>query len=334
MTFKESYNNSYLVESRKSRYKDFFEDFLQSVHPETRALRDYKAREAIKNAIEKLGREDRIMWYLKYVKCMFYIHDIVNKAQNQGIRNEELVSLPKYITHYFYKTNNKTVKDLPLSILKAIDYRESSRDVPIVDTLQHFLSLPIPEIIDYRFENQKLESIVNVFKAYEEKWKEEGGGREINITDELRDRSIEQILSFNGGKEAWFNLKRAYCRAEGQSMGHCGNSPRSNTNDTILSFRSIKRYKDITLAAPHLTFILNDKGELTESKGSGNDKPATKYHPYIIALLLLKDPQDRSSYLIKKIVGGGYKPENNFYLKDLSKENLETLLAQRPELKS
>jgi hypothetical protein len=333
MTFKESYNNSYLVESRKGRYKDFFEDFLQYVHPSSRALWDYKAREAIKDAIEKLGREDRIMWYLRHVKCMFYIHNTINKAQTQDIKNNELVPLPKYVTHYFYKTNNKTIKELSLSVLKTIDYKERSREVPVVDTLHHFLSLPVPEILEYRFENQKFESIVSTFKAYEEEWKEKGGGREIDITDDLRSGNIKQILSFNGGKEAWFDLKRASCRAEGQSMGHCGNNPRSNTNDTILSFRSIKRYKGITLSVPHLTFILNDEGELTESKGRGNDKPATKYHPYIIALLLLKDPQDSSSYLIKKIVGGGYKPENNFYLKDLSKENLTKLLAERPELK-
>jgi hypothetical protein len=264
---------------------------------------------------------------------MFYIHNTINKAQTQDIKNNELVTLPKYVTHYFYKTNNKTIKELSLSVLKTIDYKERSREVPVVDTLHHFLSLPVPEILEYRFENQKFESIVSTFKAYEEEWKEKGGGREIDITDDLRDGNIKQILSFNSGKDAWFDLKRASCRAEGQSMGHCGNNPRSRTNDTILSFRTIKRYKGITLSVPHLTFILNDEGELTESKGRGNDKPATKYHPYIIALLLLKDPQDSSSYLIKKIVGGGYKPENNFYLKDLSKENLTKLLAERPELK-
>jgi len=331
MTFKESYNSSsYLVESRKSRYKDFFEDFLRFIHPSLRALWDYKAREAIKDAIEKLGREDRIMWYLRYVKCMFYIHNTINKAENRGAEREEVIPLPKYVTHYFYKTNNKTVKELRLSVLKASIWKDSSRAESITDTLNHFLSLPIPEIIDYRFENQKLETILNTFKAFEEVWKEEGGDREINITDEIRNGSIEQILSFNGGKEGWFDLKRASCRVEGQSMGHCGNSPRSNTNDTILSFRTIKKHKGFTLAVPHLTFILTDKGELTESKGRGNDKPSTKYHPYIIALLLYKNNED---YLIKRIVGGGYMSQNNFSISDLSKENREKLLTQRPELK-
>jgi hypothetical protein len=330
MTFKESYNSSsYLVESRKSRYKDFFEDFLQTVHPSSRALRDYKAREAIKDAIEKLEREDRIMWYLRYIKCIFYINDTVIKAENRGAEREESIPLPKYVTHYLYKLGNKEIKELPLSYLKTIAHKHNSRAESITDTLNHFLSLPIPEIIDYRFENQKLETILNTFKAFEEVWKEDGGDREINITDEIRNGSIEQILSFNGGKEGWFNLKRASCRVEGQSMGHCGNSTRSNTNDTILSFRTIKKSKGFTLAVPHLTFILTDKGELTESKGRGNNKPTDKYHPYIIALLLYKNGED---YLIKRIVGGGYMAQNNFSISDLSKENLGKLLTQRPEL--
>ena len=329
MTFKAHYNY-YLVESRKSRYKDFFQDFLQSVPPETRALRDYRAREAIDKAIVKLGREDRIMWYLRYIKCMMYIIETIIKSKNKGAGSEEDIPLPDYVTHYFYKTNNKTIKELSLSSLRAILYMDASREQDITNTLQHFLSLPIPEIINYKFENQKIQVILNHFKALEELWKENGGEREINITDDLRDGTIVQILSYNGGKEGWFNLKKASCREEGRSMGHCGNSPRSNTNDTILSFRTIKKHKGITLAVPHLTFILTDKGELTESKGRGNNKPAEKYHPYIIDLLLLKDPKDPSSYLIKKIVGGGYMAQNNFCVTDLSKENKEILFKERP----
>jgi len=326
MTFK----SHYLVESRKSRYKDFFEDFLRFVHPSSRALWDYKARGAINDAIEKLEREDRIMWYLRYIKCMFYIHNTINKAENRGAEREDSIPLPKYVTHYFYKTNNKTIKELPLSSLKTIIYISTSREPNIIVTLEHYLSLPIQEIIDYRFENQKIQVILDYFKALEEAWKENGGDREINITDDLRSGSIEQILSFNGGKEGWFNLKRASCRVEGQSMGHCGNSPRSNSKDTILSFRSIKKHKGFTLAVPHLTFILTDKGELTESKGRGNSKPTEKYHAYIIDLLLYKNGGE---YLIKNIVGGGYMDQNNFSISDLSKENRETLLKERPEIK-
>jgi len=331
MTFKNSYN-SYLIESRKSRYKEFFQDLkkVTGVEPDVDGI--------IKQAIEKLGREDRITWYLRYMKCIMYISDVVSRAERQGKGREDIIPLPEYVTNYFYKIsanapNRKAVKELPLSLLKAILYRDIERRDDIIETFEHFLSLPIPEIINYKFENQKFENIVNAFKAYEEEWKEQGGDREINVTDDLKYGNIVQLLSFNGGKEGWFDLKKPSCREEGQSMGHCGNSPRSNTNDTILSFRSIKRYKNMTLAVPHLTFILTDEGELTESKGRGNNKPAAKYHPYIIDLLLLKDPKDSSSYLIKKIVGGGYMAQNNFYISDLSKENQERLRKVRPDLK-
>lgn len=329
MTFKTHYN-SYLVESRKSRYRDFFQDLLKVTTRQPNYSIETTVDGIIDKAIVRLGREDRIMWYLRYIKNIMYIGDTVTKALNKGVESEENIPLPDYVTHYFYKTANITIKELPLSSLRAILYMDVSREQDITDTLQHFLSLPIPEIINYKFENQKLKVILNHFKALEELWRENGGEREINITDDLRNGTIVQILSYNGGKEGWFNLKKASCREEGRSMGHCGNSPRSNTNDTILSFRSIKKHKGITLAIPHLTFILTDKGKLTESKGRGNNKPIAKYHPYIIDLLLLKDP---SSYLIKEIVGGGYMAQNNFCVADLSKENREILLKERPELK-
>ena len=46
----------------------------------------------------------------------------------------------------------------------------------------------------------------------------------------------------------------------------------------------IKRINQL-LWKPHLTFIVND-GYLGESKGFANQKPASRYHPYIARLLL------------------------------------------------
>src|SRR5208337_4783116 len=129
---------------------------------------------------------------------------------------------------------------------------------------------------------------------------------------------------------AWWWLPRAYCSAEAEAMGHCGNRPRSGEkNVSILSLREPKQYGKETRWYPHLTFILHgtgDSGMLGEMKGRDNDKPVPKYHPYIVALL--KDER------IKGVMGGGYLPAHNFKLSDLSPEMMEDLSKARPELAS
>ena len=60
-------------------------------------------------------------------------------------------------------------------------------------------------------------------------------------------------------------------------------------------------------------------------KGRGNNKPSAKYHDAIMALLM----HHRE---IKHLLGGGYLPENNFSLDDLSADDERKLRAARPEL--
>lgn len=111
----------------------------------------------------------------------------------------------------------------------------------------------------------------------------------------------------------WVDLEQDYCPEEAEAMGHCGNQGASD-GDTIYSLRDAEGYA-------HLTFIVNE-GILGESKGANNQKPSQKYHPAIIALL-------KSPY-IQTIKGGGYKPENNFYLADLTKSQQEEIKKQKP----
>lgn len=123
------------------------------------------------------------------------------------------------------------------------------------------------------------------------------------------------IISFPDGYK-WVDIEKIYCDIESRSMGHCGNRG-GKQNDTILSLRDDKNI-------PHLTFILNNKS-LGQMKGRGNSKPSKKYHKYIIELLKLP--------IIRKIEGGGYKPENNFKLSDLTEDQLKDLIKFNPWMK-
>lgn len=118
----------------------------------------------------------------------------------------------------------------------------------------------------------------------------------------------------------WVSLDRSSCDKEADAMGHCGNSGYTQ-GDVIWSLRDSK-------GIPHLTFIVNNK-ILGESKGFANNKPEAKYHPHIVALLL---GNDNGESIIEHVRGGGYKPENNFYIEDLEKGLQEKLLAEKPQL--
>ena len=122
------------------------------------------------------------------------------------------------------------------------------------------------------------------------------------------------IIKFPDGWQ-WVNLDKGYCAIEGQAMGHCGNaSPRDG--DNILSLRDRRN-------VPYLTFIVNKKS-LGEMKGRSNNKPEIRFHPYIMTLL-------KSPY-VEKIHGGGYAPQNNFKIGDLSVKDYTELHQKKPDL--
>lgn len=123
---------------------------------------------------------------------------------------------------------------------------------------------------------------------------------------------LDDLPGFKGWK--WVALDRPSCSQEGKVMGHCGNMATPHRYDNLLSLRDPR---DI----PHLTFI-NNHGVLGEMKGRNNDKPAAKYHPAIVRLLLSNE--------VGAIRGGGYEPLYNFALTDLDPKTQEYVKARKP----
>ena len=184
--------------------------------------------------------------------------------------------------------------------------------------LVHFLSLPIAGIRNYQYRHQSFREVMSDFQDMEDRW---AATVDRLIDDE--DDSPTPVIDFGNGW-FWMNLNKPSCDKEARAMGHCGNSPRDGSQDTILSLRKKVQYGDLIRWSPALTFILTQDGMLTEMKGRGNDKPVAKYHKMIIALLL--------NPIVKGIVGGGYKPENNFSLDDLPEDDRKALLEKKPKL--
>jgi hypothetical protein len=270
-------------------------------------------------AIDALSREDRIVWYLRRVQMAIF-RDFINLTD--GIEDPQIANIHKFYNKkkYQFMTQNgiagHTDYENDLSVSRSSDFREASR---------HYLSQPIPEINRYEFTGKSWSTIQDDLGQLESDWKSRQD-RMIHVgrDNEYSNEYMTKFMDFKDGY-AWFEWGAAYCPQEARSMGHCGNSPRMSTDDTILSLRKEDRHDGEIFHTPYLTFILNGDHWLTEMKGRNNEKPQSRYHKYIIPLLL----DDR----IEGIIGGGYMPENNFSPYDLDEVTREELFAEKASLK-
>lgn len=191
------------------------------------------------------------------------------------------------------------------------DYQFSSFNKLRNDIL-HFFGYESNDIQNYQFRNQTVSQVIvdlgnfeRTFQAKQDKVKP--------VTPQSGDR---EIIKFPDGSAWWF-VDRGYCSDEGRSGGHCGNiNGKHNSSERILSYRINGHVQ--------LTFILLPNGKLGEMKAKHNQKPAEKFHPQIMSLLL--DP------IVKGIKGAGYAPWMNFSVFDLHDNNISELQQKKPIL--
>jgi hypothetical protein len=180
--------------------------------------------------------------------------------------------------------------------------------------LEHFAgSQHIPDIAKIRFDREHdfdsgLNKLKDAEKSYNERLKQS-----TNIVKPTA--TTRKILDLGNGM-AWYSLGSSSCGAEGKAMGHCGNVPSKQPHHDVLSLRTVHNIDGEEYHEPHLTFINDTRyNNLGEMKGRGNEKPSKKYHPAIVKLL-------NQGYFPE---GGGYAPESNFNLSDLSEEHAKNL---------
>src|ERR1700730_16676422 len=281
-------------------YEAMFSDILKA--DTDRRLRQEITRD-INWARKTLRKNDRIIWFLRWSKIWYQLSGGIWA----GGRADSSLSgaLQQYNQRFQTGYVAGELRSPPVMIVQ----------------LEHFLSLPIPEIQNYVFRTESPRQLFELFTGYEAAWRQRMQEERSLITPEPED---EILISFADGY-AWWLLPRGGCPVEAEAMGHCGNVPSQRPGDQILSLRRQVRRGDVIRWYPVATFILDDDGKLGEMKGRGNDKPAAKYHPYIVDLL--------RHHLIQGIKGGGYMPENNFSMSDLDPQTREQVIADKPELK-
>ncbi len=283
-----------LTEAPSSYYLGMFRDVLSSASPKVKD----DVTKYITWARTTLKKDDRIIWFLRWARVELF------GSMKHTDADAELERLNKrFKTHYSYGDM------VPVNNLMT--------------NLTHFLSMSIPQIEATVWNTQSPRELLDQFKREEDDWKE--ANKEKNVIRYQEGSEPEKIMEFNDGY-AWFDLEKHYCSTEARAMGHCGNQG-GDSSHTVLSLRKLtKSANGETYWYPVLTFIFDpDSGLLGEMKGRGNDKPAARYHPYIIALLKDYEP-------ITGIKGGGYKPENNFKMADLDDEDREELQELKPGL--
>ncbi len=263
----------------------------------------------IKWAGSVLRKEDRVLWYIRVAK-----YSIINMLFSKLKHDPDI------------EVNEDTLHSEKAKLIKVMPWLEKDRDlgsdpryfIGIRVNLSHFLSSDYQPIRDFKFETKSYADIKEALEELEAINKANKEEEASSIIDEYG----EKLITFKDGS-AWFDLKTPYCHTEGKAMDHCGNSASHRPGDTVLSYRIPKPGGKWM---PWLTFVLHKDGLLGEMKSRHNQKPLKKFHPQIIALLKLP--------IIKGIVGGGYKPENNFELSDLEESQKEEVLRANPSLKS
>lgn len=252
-----------------------------------------------------LKKDDWAVWYLRVYKLSVFIDHLQSLPHGDNSHLEGISASKEYSFLDKMKTNGFVGDDIDIREIRA--------------RLKHMVDLNLSSINKMVFGWTPPAKLFSEAEDLELTWKAQN-------EDTILPEYGVKIIEFEDGS-AWFDLQRGGCQVEGRAMGHCGNG-NGYSNQTILSYRQ-------PLGAdeqggvnwrPFLTFILNkDNGVLGEMKGRGNSKPATRYHPYILELLLNHDP-------IKRVIGGGYLPENNFSLSDLDNTSYNDLITKKPTL--
>ncbi len=271
-------------------------------------------KKVVNVARHKLKKNDRIVWFLLLFRLAYlYTENENDKSKKDAFSN--------------YKREYEKASGQRLNIIELS--RIFNNFSTYLSRLEHFLSLPIPSIQQTVFSYQSPSELLAQFKNAEEEWQESRKGL---IAQKDGEENATPVIRFPNGY-TWWLLDKAYCPLEANAMGHCGNGPRSDSSDRIFSLRQTVKKGNHTFYVPYLTFILDESGYLTEMKGRFNNSPKmafkkgfapSDFSSEIVALLKLP--------IIKGIIGGGYAPQNNFKIQDLSPEQIENLGHEKPSV--
>jgi len=263
-------------------------------------------KETIAKAKRILKREDRIVWFLRLYKM---------KMIATALDTNKTPEFKTYADKELQKYNKKSSTILTLNNFKRL----ASLD-RVLTKLEHYYSMNVHKIETYEFKYQFPILVLEKFEQWEQEHIAKNSGARFVV-----ERNEEVFLDCGGGW-VWFDLKRGYCKEEGDAMGHCGNDGYQDSAErTIISLRKKVQQDKKVFWQPHATaiYIIADKS-IEQVKGVNNSKPDQNLSPQIFKLFM----DDR----IQAFERGSYKPEEDFRPDDLSDDFKDKLKEEKPDL--
>ena len=280
---------------------------LRSVIDDAMLLSEGRGDDLLKQSVESIKNK-----YADYMEQIDPIIRTTQKVWKKYKSSSEFESFPNTWKTFLADVLKSNMLDSiseeigDQSLLKKARYKDYKAS-QVFDYLAHLTGISYSKIQNYNPTNAR--TPIEDLRALEEEF--------VELSEEnlIPKNGSEKVL-VDFGKIAWYDLGKGSCGDEADAMGHCGNQPSEKPGDRVFSLRTKVNVDGETYFKPHLTFIFND-GFLGEMKGRANEKPAERYHNYIFELLKLP--------IIEGVIGGGYEPENNFELDDLSDDMLKKL---------
>lgn len=286
-----------------------------------------KVRSTIEWAIRVLKKNSRIVWFMRWVK-MYLLQQYANRDQhlkgNAGADDfkKYLRELDKFVKQGMDKgmvLASLTPPDRLMTELEHFYTDTLQRNIPKLSEYEPGFSTPnkvLRDLENIEKEASKERSVVTTYEPHryvtENEVKSKEGWRRVLIVEDGWD--WWEIPSHSSRI-----LSRIMSGAEGG--GHCGTC--QNSRSTILVLAELAEFEGEAAIIAHLSFELGPNGNLLQMKGYKNSKPEKRYHPAIVKLLIEYDD-------IKGVKGGTYKPETDFKLEDLSREQLEAVEDAKP----
>lgn len=239
--------------------------------------------------------------------------------------SDEFVSLNEKLSIW---AANTFINDLTKKLRKEKDYVVASLNKKTPATNSVWLTEYKPRYI-YIFDwlrnvanaqnlNLKTLSYQEAFDQAEE-WHDSLEAQKSNNYQEQNEVVIDYRV--DGVGFYWANLNTSTCEEEKARMGHCG----SKYGTTLFSLRRIHPNGD---GESYVTLARSPEGIVSEVHGKRNSKPKQIYRQYIIDFLL------NNKYPVKGLtLQGVYRPEENFQLEDLTKEELKMLFDKNKDIK-
>ena len=283
-----------------------------------------RAKALVKKARQTLKRNDRVVWAVRWIRLSLLLilcYDLRMKTWRNSAEDVEALKAYQPLAEEMARRSNIKVDDVDSLASHWADWNNH------LGNFEHYLSLPIQAAQNLVFVWQTPVFIEHFLQSEERKWQQERKALIHRTQDGDR-----PIIEFGNGL-AWWALSRAACSDEGDAMGHCGNSPRSNSTDRIFSLRQQIKTGGTVAYKPYLTFILYDDGKLGEMKARFNKSPKnaaaagfipSDFQREIVAFLKMP--------FVKGLKGGSYLPQEDFKLADLDQANFEDLLEAKPSL--